>query len=366
MKVLWTLTGPWKGHRWQRMFLDLSTHKEISHIYVIERSYDLITYPIRGLNGQLPPPIPLIKPINPKLTIIRYPLLYPEKLFSPYLLSKWLKSIISFIKPDVGVLSSPFHIPWAMSLKLSGAKVIYFVYDEIRYSESGEPRQDTILYENRMVPFSDAIVVTAPILAEPRKHYGKPIYIRPNGTDTKLWRGPHKEPDFLRDIPHPRIIFHGHMGPWIDHNLFIEIAQHFSDIQFIVIGKLSGNASAIKNIALKNIHFIPFRPQHDVAAAVYHSDIAFMPFKTEDAFSKAINPLKLYEALAAGIPTIIANLPSIPQGPGIYIYKSNHDIFKYIEGILENPPDKDVISQFARQWDWHNINKKMIGIMGGK
>ncbi|UZN22737.1 glycosyltransferase [bacterium 3DAC] len=365
MKVLWTLTGPWEGHRWQRMFLDLSTHNEIQHVYVIERSYDILTYPIRGMQRQLPPPIPIKKDINKKLSVIRFPLLYPEKLFSTNLLVKWIKPIISYIKPDIGILVSPFHIPWAIALKLAGAKALYFVYDEILYSEDGKPRQDTVVYENKMAHIVDGIVVTAPVLMDTRKHYGKPIYIRPNGTDTSMWEGPHKEPDFIKNIPHPRIIFHGHMGPWIDHKLFLDIVKALPHYHFIVIGKLSGNATSIANLEINNLHFIPFKPQEEVAAAVYHSDIALMPFKTENRFSKAINPLKLYEALAAGIPTIISNLPSIPQGPGIYVYKNKEDILKHIQDIENNPPNKEAISKFAKQWDWHNINKTMIEIMGG-
>ncbi len=364
MNILWTLTGPWKHHRWQRMFLDLSKHYEVNNIYVIERSYDILTYPLRGWTKKLTPPIPLSLPVNPKLTIVRYPMLYPERFDHMKLLTKWLLPVISHLKPDIAILSSPLHIPWALSIKKSGGKVIYFVYDEILYTEDGNPRKDTLQFEKQMARIADAIVVTSPTLIPPRQKYNKPIFIRPNGTDTTLWKGPHQEPDFLKEIPYPRIIFHGHMGPWIDEELFAYIAKNIPDAHFIVIGKIQGKAQAILK-QISNVHILPFRPQEEVAAAVYHSDIAFMPFKTKNHFSRAINPLKLYEALSAGIPVVISDLPSVPNGKGIYKYHSKEEVLNIIKDVLNRPPARKDLQQFAEQWDWHNINKKMLRIIGG-
>lgn len=369
MKILWTLTNPWKNHRWKEMFIDLSMHSEVTHVYVVERSYDILTYPIRGIKKVLPPPIPLLQPIHPKLTVIRFPLLYPEKLsandYSMKLLTNWLKPLFSYTRPSVSVIPSPYQIPIAMGSKLAGSKTIYFVYDEITYTEEGLPNQTAMLFEKKLMQFIDTIVVTTHILKIPREKYQKPIYVRPNGTNTELWRSLHEEPAFLKGIPKPRIVFHGHVGPWIDHEMFIELAQALPHVNFIIIGKLSGEALKLKNTNLPNLHFIKFKPKEEVAAAVQHCDIALMPFKTNNKFSVAINPLKLYEALAAGVPTIISNLPSVPKGPGVFIYKTKDDVYKYIEQILKNPISKEEITKFGQQWDWSKINRQMIRIMGG-
>ena len=365
MNIAWTLTGPWKGHRWRYMFKDLTTHKEINNVFPIERSYDILTYPIRGWKRNLTPPIPLLTSVDPKLHIVRYPLLFPEKFGMHYLQARWLKPIISLIRPDVMFISSPFHIPLALSAKAGGSKVIYFVYDEITYTEDGKPRRDTQKAENKLARLSDAIVVTARSLIEPRLKYEKPIIVRPNGTNTKLWRGPHIEPKEIRNIPHPRIIFHGHMGPWIDHKLFMEMVKLYPQFSFIIVGKISGDASEIKSMNSSNLYLFPFMSQEKVAAMVYHSDVAFMPFKTEDAFSRGINPLKLYEALAAGTPVIISDLPNIPHGPGIHIYRNKDEASLLLKKTAGEKADKNLLTEFATQWDWHNINKELIQTLGG-
>ena len=365
MKIVWSLTDKWDNHACRHMFYDLSTHKEISSIFTIERSYDILTYPLRGWKKKLPPPIPMVKDINHKLHIIRYPLLMPERFGIHALQAHWLKPIISLTKPDVTIVSSPFHIPLALSAKASGSKIVYFVYDEITYTEDGKPRQDTQKAEQQIIKVADAIIVTAKSLMIPRLKYRKPIMIRPNGTNTKLWRGPHKEPKEIKHIPHPRIVFHGHMGPWIDHRLFIEMIKQYPEFSFIVVGKISRAATEIKSIKAPNLHIIPFMPQEQVASIVYHSDVAFMPFKTEDAFSRGINPLKLYEALAAGVPVVISDLPNIPKGPGIYTYKTREEAFFLLKKAVEEKPEKNILTKFATQWDWHNINKRLIEMLGG-
>ena len=114
MNIVWTLTGPWKNHRWRYMFKDLSSHKEITNVFPIERSYDFLTYPLRGWKGTLSYPLPLIKSINAKLHIVRYPLLIPERFGLHNIQARWLKPLMSLTRPDITFVSSPFHIPIAL------------------------------------------------------------------------------------------------------------------------------------------------------------------------------------------------------------------------------------------------------------
>src|SRR6185436_7193969 len=55
--------------------------------------------------------------------------------------------------------------------------------------------------------------------------------------------------------------------------------------------------------ALPNVHLLGERPLETLPGYVQHMDVALLPYK-RNAYTDAINPMKFYEALAAGTPVV--------------------------------------------------------------
>jgi glycosyltransferase involved in cell wall biosynthesis len=331
---------------------------------VIERCYDYLSWPLRGYQRKLPPPVPLLRidPDEENLLIMRYPLLWNEKLGGIKKLTKWVTPIIRAFNPDAMIVVSPFHSPWAYASYLLNIPVFYYIYDEITYTEDGKRNTKAEESEQSLIPVVSGIIAVSEPVARRRRKYRKPILIRPNGTDTTLWQSAQTDP---LPVSRPRVIFHGHMGPWIDYRHFVSVAEEMPDINFVIVGKLSGEAKNLETDRPNNIHIFPFMPQRNVAGAVKHSDVAFMPFKTDSEFSKAINPLKMYEALAAGVPVVITPLPAVPRNAtGIHITHTPEESKIIIRNLIQNPPRRESLYNQAQQWDWNKLNASLLDFIG--
>ncbi len=358
MRLIWTLTGGWKNHRWQRMLRSLASLTD--GLMVIERCYDYLSWPLRGLQRKLPAPFPILRVDTEEenLIVMRYPFPWNEKLGGIKALAKWVSPIIKNFNPDATIVVSPFHLPWAYASYLLGIPVFYYLYDEITYTEDGKPNKKSLIVERRLLPTVSGIIAVSEPIAKRREVHRKPILVRPNGTDTSLWWKTQIDPI---PVPRPRVIFHGHMGPWIDHEHFISVAKAMPEINFVIVGKLSGEAKSLEKEKPANVYIFPFMPQQDVAGAVKYSDVAFMPFRTDSEFAKAINPLKMYEALAAGTPVVITPLPAVPKDTqGIYITDSPNRSIDIIRSLILNPPDREALHAQAGRWDWRKLNKTLI------
>ena len=93
-----------------------------------------------------------------------------------------------------------------------------------------------------------------------------------------------------------------------------------TDLSIIIIGYNTQNSlqRLLSSINLQklnqktNVDFIGYVKPTNLARYIKKFDVAILPYLEND-FTKGIVPLKLYEYIAAGIPVVAANLPSVEK-----------------------------------------------------
>jgi len=96
---------------------------------------------------------------------------------------------------------------------------------------------------------------------------------------------------------------HPSRGIEILFSIFEKLKKGISDVELVVSGRLS------KNIRLpSHVHWLGYLPAEEVPVVINSLDLMLAPNKS-GAFGNYSYPVKIYEALACGVPVIATDLP---------------------------------------------------------
>jgi glycosyltransferase involved in cell wall biosynthesis len=134
----------------------------------------------------------------------------------------------------------------------------------------------------------------------------------PHGVDyehfSKALRDDLPVPDDMKDIPHPILGFFGLIRDWVDLDLLAEVARARPAWHLVLLGDSTVDLSPYRN--LPNMHFLGRKSYADLPAYCKGFDIGLIPFKVNE-LTRAVNPIKLREYLAAGLPVVSTPLPEV-------------------------------------------------------
>ena len=156
------------------------------------------------------------------------------------------------------------------------------------------------------------------------------------------------------------------LADWLDSDLIHAAALMFPEWSFVYIGpnmfsKTETEGRWLKSTALPNISVIPQLDPRTLAEHLADFDVAIMPFLDIPA-TRSMNPVKLYEYLAAGKPCVSRDLPEVhcltssdPSAADlIALYQTPDQFFACLrEAVAANGPELIRRRQsFARRNDW--------------
>ena len=195
-----------------------------------------------------------------------------------------------------------FDSPYFHSLGSAlGVPAVYRYADRIQCF----PEVTPALVDKQQEVFRDAALVvhtSKALLDDLGGREGKTLYL-PNGVDIDRFYGSWDEPPELQGIARPRIIYAGTIGPWFDWAALGAAAQASPDLQFVLLGKVTAD---LPPSLPGNVHLIGAVPFPRIPSFLAHCDAGVIPFDVSamPELVNAINPLKLYEYCAAGLPVV--------------------------------------------------------------
>lgn len=197
------------------------------------------------------------------------------------------------------MFDSPFFFPLSA---LTGLPTVYRYADRLGGFTEITPAM--LELQERVLDRVDLVAYTALALENDLKARSRSTLYLPNGVDLEAFAGAQAEPPELAAIPRPRAIYSGAFGPWFDVDILRGAAAVLPQVQFVLLGPMPEERLGLAN--LPNVHFLGEKPFADVPRYLLHSQAAIIPFDTirMPSLVEAINPLKLYEYCAAGLPVV--------------------------------------------------------------
>jgi glycosyltransferase involved in cell wall biosynthesis len=195
-------------------------------------------------------------------------------------------------------------------------KVVYYCVDDFA-SFSGYDRDQVLRDEADLCRRADLVVTTSAALQEAKSPLNPNTILVTHGVDYEHFSRAMREdlpvPEDMKGIPHPILGFFGLIRDWVDLDLLAQVCRRRTDWHVVLIGDSAVDLAPYRN--LPNMHFLGHRSYADLPAYCKGFDIGLVPFKVNE-LTRAVNPIKLREYLAAGLPVISTPLPEVRSHGG--------------------------------------------------
>lgn len=155
--------------------------------------------------------------------------------------------------------------------------------------------------------------------------------------------------------------YYGAMAPWIDYNLLNNLSKNNPELEFVYIGIDYGGA--LKNLKIrKNVHMLGAKKYNELINYSSKFDCAIIPF-VRGPIAKATSPVKLFEYMATGLPTVCTgDLEECKGYKHVYISKNDADFEKNIYKAIEAKNNEKVRDELFKQANEHTWKKRAEAI----
>lgn len=171
--------------------------------------------------------------------------------------------------------------------------------------------------EARLIREADLVCATAGLLAERPREVSPRVLLLPNGVELAAFS---ETAMVRRESGAPAIGYVGALGPWFDVEAVAEAANALPGWRFRLAGRVE-DAEVAALAGLPNLETVGEIPFADVPEFLSGLDVALVPFR-DLPLTRAVDPVKLYEALAMGLPVVARRLPETERWaePLVYLY----------------------------------------------
>ena len=256
---------------------------------------------------------------------------------------------------DIGLqtnLSIVDHPGWvAIARLVPRSQLIYDCMDNHHgFLESGAQLPED---ERELIRASDAVIVTSNhIAAEVRPQHPFVPMIR-NACAPDHFAATESKATSLR----PVVGYFGAIADWFHVDLVAQVASAMSDCDFLMVG---GDTAGVQDrlADLRNVRFVGEVEYDALPDFVHRMDVLFIPFVI-NALTLATNPVKAYEALAAGKPVVATPMPELMDtdlAPFVRIGHNSDEIQSALRAALSDSSEHVRLQRvdFARRQTWRH------------
>jgi len=169
------------------------------------------------------------------------------------------------------------------------------------------------------------------------------------------------EPAALAALPRPRVLYLGSLAEWFDFDLLFRVARSMREVSFPLVGPLRPELEFRLGQAPPNVHFLGPRPYAEVPSWMSHADLAIIPF-LRSPLTEAVDPVKLHEYLASGLPVIAT--PFSPElkahGEAIALAEGEKAFAEALRSRLIAAVDREALRGLAKGRDWERILQPLV------
>jgi len=207
---------------------------------------------------------------------------------------------------------------------------------------------------------ADAVTVTSPTLQRTvRTAAGVEASLVSNGVEFTRFASPGALlPGDLPPGGQPLVLYIGSVYPWLDFDLIDQTVHACPDIRFVFIGQ--SHPDVAKPLAQLSTHvnftYLGFRPYETLPGYLHSAAAAIIPF-SRTPLTAAVNPVKLYEQCAAGVPTVVTAFSDDLEefSDRVLIARSQAEFPVRLREALARGADRAFrlsMQSFAREHDW--------------
>lgn len=161
----------------------------------------------------------------------------------------------------------------------------------------------------RCCRYADTVIASARDLFRRCQQHNRNTHLVMHGVDFDHFASALDTKQAPADLPAgPVVGFFGLLSEWLDQRLIETLADAVPEASVVLIGNHDVPVDRLRN--KRNIRLLGPRPFADLPAYAARFDVGIIPFVVND-LTRAVNPIKLREMLAAGCPVVSTDLPEV-------------------------------------------------------
>jgi glycosyltransferase involved in cell wall biosynthesis len=201
----------------------------------------------------------------------------------------------------------PHVAPWIRGMRRSF--LLYHCVDRWSAFQGYDP-EIMVAGEAEICRAADLVIASAEDLVERCRQHTSNVHYVPHGVDHAHFATALDEGDLpaeLAAIPGPRIGFFGLIHEWVDIDLIGRLADRLP-YNFVLIGATDQDLGPLT--ARANVFHLGRKPYAQLPGYSRGFAAAIVPFRTSE-LTASVNPIKLREYAAAGLPVVSTGLPEV-------------------------------------------------------
>jgi glycosyltransferase involved in cell wall biosynthesis len=186
---------------------------------------------------------------------------------------------------------------------------------------------------------------------------GDSVHFVPNGYDPELfWPRLPLETDMTGVARRPTVGFVGTLFDFIDYPLIADTARRIPEADFVLLGHLESNPARVAELlALPNVMHVDLVPRDRVPDRIAGFDVCVAPFR-QDAVSRSVSPLKIYEYLAMHKPVVCTPMEGLEHEPIArfidFAVEPGEFSSLVVKRLVSWPIDREALDEALRECTW--------------
>lgn len=270
---------------------------------------------------------------------------------------KWASVVSEYLKReripiDILWLSSPEQLPFCGEIPAS-----LVCYDCMDNYESFYPR--LIPFEQELFRKADLVFVSALSLEEKARKHSDNVHLVPNGVEVEHFRTvlekSHPLPTDMMNIPAPRIGYYGSIADWMDFEIIERLGQ-IEGASVVLVGPV--HTEQARRLAERGkVYLLGTKPYSELPGYLAHFSVCILPFRDTE-LTRAIDPVKVYEYLAAGKDVVATPLPALMRHADILALSHPSAFCEAVKAAFRSPAPPEVRVRRSAAMSAHSWKKR--------
>ena len=248
-------------------------------------------------------------------------------------------------------------------LRTLARRLTLYDFNDSPFQFAGTPAWTRGYWERCLAQVDALFAVSEYYARELKAETTKPVIKLGNGVEYERFTTRHPAPDDLKDLPRPRVGYLELLSHFLDFEVLEALRQGRRGGTLVLMGPKSPatDARLEELVARGGVALLGPRPYAEVPAAMQALDVGVIPFRAQDPFVRGINPNKVYQYLASGVPVVTTPLLDLPPAPPLLQFASDPAGFVAAVGrAVELSRDPGACRSLARPFDWGVLARRMV------
>lgn len=298
-----------------------------------------------------------------------YPNVYQIALYD-FLQNQVSFSLFSKMKTKQFYITFPTELFYIHSefLRSLGFSIVYDVMDEWEeFYKVGQSPWYKREIEEATVLASDAISVVSQPLKQKFAHLRSDIQVIGNGYRTDVSKEKNIALKTGADDGKIHIGYFGHLtDAWFDWKLIFSLLDTHDNLHFHIIGYGEPESVTEKAKTYDNLTLYGKISPSELSEYAKNWHIGCIPF-TESKLSEAVDPIKIYEYLYFGLPTIATGIAHLESYPFTEFASSAEEFYEKVTtlhaSLLNGTLEYDALNTFLDQTTWESRFDSMVSLV---